>query len=163
MKCIVLGSDSGHRSLTFSTKRTQRSGRTKWQEIWSCFSAKWWWNTYGSGGLAFIFIDETYCFEWGGVHLCKVHLFWEGHKIWLNFPLSFDIKTQNYEEGWAKLSWPSQKTCNKGLYNCKHCYIVCLIGFFDAPPTPCSNNFYTCNLIFLGKFWSVLLSFQDSQ
>ena len=73
-------------------------------------------------------------------------------KIGLNFPLSFDIKTQNYEEGWATLLWPSQKTCNKGLYNCKHCYIVCLIGFFDAPPTPCSNNFYTCNLIFLGSF-----------
>ena len=41
---------------------------------------------------------------------CKVHIFWEGHKILRNLPLTFDRMycSQKLGEDFAKILWPSQ-------------------------------------------------------
>ena len=43
-------------------------------------------------------------------YLCKVHIFWEGHKILRNLPLTFDCMycSQKLVEDFARFLWPSQ-------------------------------------------------------
>ena len=44
------------------------------------------------------------------VFVVKVHIFWEGHKIWRNLPLTFDCMycSQKLVEDFAKFLWLSQ-------------------------------------------------------
>ena len=50
-------------------------------------------------------ISTTKCF-----HFFKVHIFWEGHKILQNLPLTFDCMycSQKLGEDFRKILWPSQ-------------------------------------------------------
>ena len=51
------------------------------------------------------------CASWSVDSLLgKVHIFWEGHKILRNLPLTFDrmYRSQKLGEDFAKFLWPSQ-------------------------------------------------------